>query len=49
MSADEDSAHLDAFVVAIVFFLRVKIYKTDLRETKRETKNIGVTVCTGRL
>ena len=33
---DEDYAHLDAFVVAIVCFLRVQIHKADLRETKRE-------------
>lgn len=32
---DEDSANLDAFVITIVRFLRVQIYKTDLIETKK--------------
>lgn len=38
-----DCAHLDAFVITTVCFLRVQIYKTDLRETKRERQNIRVT------
>ena len=46
---DEDSAHLDAFLIAIVRFLRVQTYKTDLRETKREAQHIWVTVWTGKL
>lgn len=48
-SVDEDSAHLNASVITTVGFLRVQIYKTDLRETKRERQNIQVTVGTGRL
>lgn len=44
MSADEDFAHLDAFVVTTVRFLRVQIYKTDLTETKRERQNVRVTL-----
>lgn len=39
LSDERDSAHLDASVVTAVRFLRVKVDKTDLRETKRGTKN----------
>ena len=36
MSVDEGSAHLDAFLIVTVGFLRVQIYKTDLRNRDEE-------------
>lgn len=47
MMVDEDSAHLHTFVITIVCFLRVQIYKTDLKETKRKRRKIRVTVWRG--
>jgi len=48
-SVDEESAHLDTFVITTVCFLRVQIYKTDLRKRERKKKKckkegIGVKV-----
>lgn len=39
----KNHSHLDAFVISIVRFLRVHIYKTDLRGTKGG-QDIKVTV-----
>lgn len=36
MSEDEESAHLDGFIITTLCFLRVQADKTDLRKQRQE-------------